>query len=63
MSDGAGGFGLVLSLDGEGVVRVESASVGRVELTPEELARLLTGLLQAFTGTGDGEEEVRVSLN
>jgi hypothetical protein len=54
---------LTLSLDEEGVVRVVDSSWDRMTLTPGELARLLTGLLKAFVGTSDGEEEVDVSLN
>ena len=54
---------LELDLDGEGVVRVRSCDAAVLHLSPDDLAELLTGLLKAFTGTSDGEEEVDVLLN
>lgn len=56
-------FRLSLSLDEEGVVRVVDCSHESVEVTPDELAKLVTALLKAFVGTSDDEEQVDVRLN
>ena len=54
---------LTLSVDEEGVVRVVDCSEHEVTLTPDDLARLLTGLVKAICGTGDDDETVDVHLN
>ena len=54
---------LELDVDGEGVVRVQECSVEKITMTPDELATLLTGLVKAICGVGDGEETIEVSLN
>ena len=52
---------MTLSVDGEGVVRVE-ASTDRLVVTPRELGLILTALLKGVLAQ-DGDDVQTVSLN
>ena len=52
---------LTLTVDGEGVVRVE-ASTDRLVVTPRELGLILTALLKGVLAQ-DGDDVQTVSLN
>ena len=52
---------LTLSVDGEGVVRVD-ASTDKLVVTPRELGLILTALLKGVLA-GEGDDVQTVSLN
>lgn len=55
--------GLVLSVDGDGVVRVESCEADQFLVTPDQLAKILTGIIAAIVGVQDEGETIKVSMN
>lgn len=58
------GVNLVLDVDGDGVVRVTRCDAERFVVTPDQLARLLTGLVAVIVSTRQDQNEViNVSLN
>ena len=58
---GEGDLHLVLTVDDEGVVRVLECDDEVLEITPDELARLLTALLTALVVDG-GEKPLDLDL-
>jgi hypothetical protein len=54
-----------LTVDEEGVVRVVGCGTTPLTVTPEQLARLLTAILEVLMTEGGGDEDgrVEVSLN
>ena len=56
-------FQCSLEIDEEGVVRVVQSTSDRITMTPEELGRLLTGVVKALIGDDDVDQTVDVRLN
>ena len=54
---------LHMEVDGEGVVRISGSASDKLELTRDELAKVLTALVKALTGPDDEAQEVNVLLN
>lgn len=54
---------LRIDVDGEGVVRVVATPDTEFTVTPDELGRILTGIVKAIVGPDDQDERIDVLLN
>ena len=63
--EGAEVVAFALTVDEEGVVRVVGCGTNPLTVTPDQLARLLTAILEVLMteGGGDDDGRVEVSLN
>jgi hypothetical protein len=52
-----------IAVDHDGVCRVVQASHEKVELTMEDLGRLLTGIIKVLVSDDEQEDQVDVNLN
>lgn len=63
VQDGDKPVSLILTVDGEGVVRLLGCDAEQLVVTPAQLGELLTGLVKAVCSLSDDEETIEVNLN